>query len=386
MILDLPIGVARLRDCNLKEWMGISIHIWKSVVTDDVSRLNVLVSLYLSGECGLDLLEEPIALNINENEETSTFAFMVPAFLAIESNSINVLKWIVQVTKNPNARAYPDKYRSRTLLFAAATNGDSNAVQFLIDAGAKVNDVVETIDGDLVTTLDAAIQSKSEKTVGALLDAGAWPTFTSALLSIQHLPSIFVRIININPSLLINRGFLSNRTLMHHVCAMGDIETLHYLHNKGMDINLPDENGCTPLLYATSNNRSEIVEYLKSHGAKDNCLSASTDVTQSKCQPIDAPLTQGNLTSIAAHQLSAPPESNITETDRIQSFVAWLSGQDIISLSKLRDKLVSHDLLPSAVISDINERSLELTGELALEECDGSVVVRREILLQVIVD
>lgn len=83
-----------------------------------------------------------------------------------------------------------------------------------------------------------------------------------------------------------------------------------------------------------------------------------------------------------------PPTTNsepkVSDLDSKAVFLAWLVEQDAISLSDLRIRLLPLDLLPSAVINDINERAIDLTGEPALEENGDSVIVYREVLLQVI--
>lgn len=62
----------------------------------------------------------------------------------------------------------------------------------------------------------------------------------------------------------------------------------------------------------------------------------------------------------------------------------WTSTKEILTLDELRSYLLPLDLLPSAVIDDINERALDLTGEPALVEEADNVIVQREVLLQVI--
>ena len=64
--------------------------------------------------------------------------------------------------------------------------------------------------------------------------------------------------------------------------------------------------------------------------------------------------------------------------------MAWLSTQVTVQITDLRLKLLPLDLLPSAVIDDINERAYDLAGEAALEDSDGAVSVQREVLLQVL--
>ncbi len=65
-------------------------------------------------------------------------------------------------------------------------------------------------------------------------------------------------------------------------------------------------------------------------------------------------------------------------------FLYWLVEQQSIAYSDLRTRLLPLDLLPGAVINDINERALDLTGEPALEEDGDTMIVRQEVLLQVI--
>lgn len=62
----------------------------------------------------------------------------------------------------------------------------------------------------------------------------------------------------------------------------------------------------------------------------------------------------------------------------------WLVDFDSISFAELRSKLLPLDLLPAAVIDAINERALDLTGEIALEHIDDDVVVCRETLADVL--
>jgi hypothetical protein len=72
-----------------------------------------------------------------------------------------------------------------------------------------------------------------------------------------------------------------------------------------------------------------------------------------------------------------PPQS-------LPDVLRWLSTQNSTPFGNLRTMLLPLDLLPSAVIDDINERALNLTGEAALEDDGTTVLVQPEVLLQVI--
>ena len=64
--------------------------------------------------------------------------------------------------------------------------------------------------------------------------------------------------------------------------------------------------------------------------------------------------------------------------------LAWLATQDRMTVAQLRVRLLPLDLLPGAVINEINERALDLMGELALEEAEDEIVVAKEILDEVL--
>jgi hypothetical protein len=95
-------------------------------------------------------------------------------------------------------------------------------------------------------------------------------------------------------------------------------------------------------------------------------------------------LQSANAPTQVTDQFTANPEPDVIAVGDIHMFLEWLVGQDVIPLTELRIRLLPLDLLTSAVINDINERALDLTGEHALEEDGDNVIVWREVLLQVI--
>lgn len=84
--------------------------------------------------------------------------------------------------------------------------------------------------------------------------------------------------------------------------------------------------------------------------------------------------------------IDAVPQANtaITKTSNFLQIALWIANKHSCALPELRNHLLPLDLLPNAVIDDINERALDLTGELALIEEGDTVIVQREVLLQVI--
>lgn len=68
----------------------------------------------------------------------------------------------------------------------------------------------------------------------------------------------------------------------------------------------------------------------------------------------------------------------------LQEVLIWLSTQDRVSVAELRTCLLPLDLFSSAVIDELNERALDLTGEVAFEESGDEIVVMKEILAVVV--
>ena len=86
----------------------------------------------------------------------------------------------------------------------------------------------------------------------------------------------------------------------------------------------------------------------------------------------------GTVSNLPPYQAS--PELSLPEV------LKWLAVQDRIAVTELRVRLLPLDLLPGAVINEINERALDLIGELALEEVGNEIVVAKDILDEVLAD
>lgn len=83
----------------------------------------------------------------------------------------------------------------------------------------------------------------------------------------------------------------------------------------------------------------------------------------------------------AASDAIQGPAASVTYTSLPQFLHGLIELKDI-SLVELRRHLLPLDLLPSAVIEQINEKAFDLVGEAALEEDGDRVVVYREVLVR----
>lgn len=78
------------------------------------------------------------------------------------------------------------------------------------------------------------------------------------------------------------------------------------------------------------------------------------------------------------HSVANTP-NRVVPSQTLPDVLAWLAEQGRIAVADLRARLLPLDLLPRSVIDDINQRALDLTGELALEEAGDEIVVAKEL-------
>lgn len=87
----------------------------------------------------------------------------------------------------------------------------------------------------------------------------------------------------------------------------------------------------------------------------------------------------------SSHEVGYTGDSN-NFGSTMAAVLTWLLNQQSVAVAELRLKLLPLDMLPSAFISEINEKALELTGELALVEVGGNVTISINVLNDVMVN
>lgn len=82
-----------------------------------------------------------------------------------------------------------------------------------------------------------------------------------------------------------------------------------------------------------------------------------------------------HLASLSTEQLTQESFDDVMD---------WLLMQESVALTQLRARLLPLNLLIGSVIADLNEKALDQTGDLALEDDGKQVVVNRSILQKVL--
>lgn len=123
----------------------------------------------------------------------------------------------------------------------------------------------------------------------------------------------------------------------------------------------------------------EVSKISSANSAEENKFSAELAELRKMLAVLQKPHTAELAPPLLRHQ----QENNPEVTDML-SFLSWLGLQNSVTFSDLRNRLLPLDLLPNAVIDDINERALSLTGEPALEQDGDNVIVQSQVLVQVL--
>lgn len=85
----------------------------------------------------------------------------------------------------------------------------------------------------------------------------------------------------------------------------------------------------------------------------------------------------------SVHRLSASSGDQLA-LNSFDDVMDWLLEAETVALSDLRARLLPLNLLIGAVITDLNEKALDQTGELALDEDGKNIIVNRAILQKVL--
>ncbi|KAF5281783.1 hypothetical protein FQR65_LT14530 [Abscondita terminalis] len=155
-------------------------------------------------------------------------------------------------------------------LFVAFVGRRNDTSRFLWKKGARI-DIVNSITK--CTCLNAAVGNGCEDVVREILALGC---FSVVDLRTDSSSTSIASYINVSKILL--ESFMSleqlddNYELLHLAAAHGDFAIMSALLERGLNINVPNKNGETPLLVALREHRWVIAELLLSRGADVNTI------------------------------------------------------------------------------------------------------------------
>ncbi|KHJ87836.1 ankyrin repeat protein [Oesophagostomum dentatum] len=178
---------------------------------------------------------------------------------AAKTNKPEILKSIKEAGVNFSA---PD-YNLRTALHVAASNGNLEAVRYLLSIGENVH--VRDLFG--YNPLLCAVKAKSRKCVeeirkaGGMIDIPQFKLGVDLCLAAAHGDVEQLRCWRAAGSDLTETDY-DKRTALHVAVTHYQIEAVKYLTEEGLDPNVVDEFGTTPITEAQRKNYKDILKIL----------------------------------------------------------------------------------------------------------------------------
>jgi ankyrin repeat protein len=144
--------------------------------------------------------------------------------------------------------------------------GDADKLKRLLNAGVNI----EARDVNGSTPILIATANNHTNIVKILLDAGANPNEKNrwqdtTLVWAAHFNNVEMAKLLVAKEAMLE--YINGQTALHFACWRGDVNIVKYFLTIGADINKKDHDGMTPLAYALKDNKTAIVEHLKSQGA-----------------------------------------------------------------------------------------------------------------------
>lgn len=205
------------------------------------------------------------------------------AELAVEGKQTKVLDFLLQfaVGGKPILDINKSNYGSKTLLSSAAFHGNNEMCRWLIERGA----MLDVKDNKGWTPLWRAVQQDKVETVRFLVenynlnsDAIEAATIEAASCGTLSTLKYFVETCNVSPKLARKSGSENHGCLLAVAAGAGYLNIVRYLvEEKGVPVDYTpvgrtgiifDDDFYSALHMALVNGKSEVVEYLRSKGAK----------------------------------------------------------------------------------------------------------------------
>ena len=239
----------------------------------DVNRqndANATALMWAARDAGKTRLLVERGANVNAISDN----FRTPLMIAARKpDGAEVVRYLLEHGANPNPNTHPDTASSP--LLEAATAGNAESFEALVQHGAKIGDDAGPIMAAAITTqcarcLELAVPKVKSKFM-----------FTMALLQTAYL---------------------------------GDSATVKIMLDHGADVNMSDPFGHTALMYAAESDviPLEDVKLLVAHGADVNARSKRVDSSDSGLSVLDMAEQHGDTPVVAFLKASGAKESRVT--------------------------------------------------------------------------
>lgn len=178
------------------------------------------------------------------------------------ARSPECIKILLEAGANPNAR----DYSGNTALYLWNIPY-LETVRILHSFGADI----QTRNDDGETPINYAITTKNSELLDALVCVyGIDSLSVFDVASVGVLPKLKEWITN-DPSVLhATNGYRKNKSLLHYAAEADKLEIAKYLVESGIEVDMPDDDGETPLFAAIESGGAEVLAYLLSKGANLN--------------------------------------------------------------------------------------------------------------------
>ncbi len=184
-----------------------------------------------------------------------------------------------------------------TPLHQAAANGSAESVRLLVAAGAEIDAANDFGATPLMWAITEPEKVRILVSAGANVNARSKMGRTPLYLAAANDGS------SATVKLLLDRGAKPEDQALVMAAAAGDFASIRLLVEKGVNVNAADPAGRTPLMFAAGNGNLRAVEYLLTHGADVNAVSAEKSETVK-----NGPIALGNLTALMMAAPAAGPD------------------------------------------------------------------------------
>ena len=160
-------------------------------------------------------------------------------------------------------------------LFDAARRGDAAGVERLVANGVDIDEPGRNAETPLMAAALAGKVAIAELLIGRGADVMARNTggFTSLHAAAYSGSEAIARLLLEHGAVLEDKANISGDTPLLLAAEENHVEVAELLIARGADLSIPDRDGFTPLSQAWAKKRTEMVRFLKQHGAT--------------CQPIE---------------------------------------------------------------------------------------------------